>query len=80
MYYAYLIKSKKFKNQHYTGYTTNLKSRLKGHNSGKSPHTNKFRPWKLICYFAFQNKEKTLNFERYLKTESGRAFLKKHFL
>ena len=80
MYYVYIIKSKKFNKQHYVGYATNLKSRLKAHNSGKSIHTNEFKPWKLSCCLVFNNKEKALNFERYLKTGSGRIFLKNRFL
>jgi len=34
----------------------------------------------LIGYFAFKNKYKAYNFEKYLKTGSGRAFLKKRLI
>jgi len=80
MYYVYLIKSKKEVGQHYVGYTTDLKQRIKDHNSGKSVYTNKFRPWVLLCYFAFQDKKIALNFESYLKSGSGKVFPQKHFL
>jgi predicted GIY-YIG superfamily endonuclease len=56
-----------------------LKRRLKDHNNGKSIHTNKFRPWNLRCYIAFDNEEKAKNFENFLKTGNGRIFQKSHF-
>jgi len=57
-----------------------LRKRLKVHNDGGNPHTMKFRPWKLIFYAAFENKERALEFERYLKTHSGKAFTVKHLI
>lgn len=80
MHYVYLIQSIKFPNEHYVGYSEDLQTRIKDHNSGKSTHTNKFKPWKLIAYFAFDDIQTAKDFESYLKTGSGRAFLKKHFL
>ena len=63
----------------YIGITTNITSRLNDHNTGKSIHTNKLKPWKLLTYVAFADKSKAEKFEKYLKTGSGRAFSKKHF-
>ncbi|TSC79170.1 MAG: excinuclease ABC subunit C [Candidatus Peregrinibacteria bacterium Gr01-1014_25] len=48
------------------------------HNSGQSIHTNRFKPWKLMTYVTFDNRQKAESFERYLKSHSGRAFAKKH--
>lgn len=80
MFYVYLIQSINFPREHYVGFSEDLKTRIKDHNVGKSTHTNKFRPWKLIVYFAFKDILTAKDFENYLKTGSGRAFLKKHFL
>ena len=80
MYYIYLIKALNFPDIFYVGYTTNLKQRLETHNSGGSIHTAKYRPWKLITYIAFSEREKAISFERYLKTASGRAFARKRLL
>jgi len=77
MFYVYIIQSKNYSNQFYTGFSENIKNRLKGHNQGKSVYTNKFRPWKLIYFCYFANKKKALNFEKYLKTASGIAFRNK---
>lgn len=79
MYYVYLIKSLKNPNKTYVGYTTNLKSRLKKHNEGGSVYTSDPRPWKLITYIFFTEKDKALEFEKYLKVGSGYAFAKKRF-
>jgi len=56
------------------------KKRLLDHNRGDSPHTARFTPWELIAYFAFREKEKATAFEKYLKSGSGRAFAKRHFI
>jgi putative endonuclease len=47
------------------------------HNSGSSIHTSKFQPWILITYLGFSDKYRALDFERYLKSSSGKAFAKK---
>jgi predicted GIY-YIG superfamily endonuclease len=73
MYYVYIIQSIKYPKRFYTGFTENIDSRLDNHNSGKLFYTNKYRPWKLIYYCAFECKKKALDFERYLKTASGIA-------
>lgn len=79
MNYVYVLKSKLF-NEIYVGHTTDLKQRLKDHNFGKSPHTSKFKPWLVVTYCAFDNAQTAINFEKYLKTGSGRAFIKRHFI
>ncbi len=79
MYYVYILKSL-HTNQIYTGYTTDLQKRHKDHNSGKSIHTNKFRPWKVITSIAFGDRERAVDFERYLKTGSDIAFARRHLI
>ena len=77
MYYVYLLKSVNFKNEVYIGFTADLKKRLKVHNSGGSVHTARCKPWTLHAYFAFHNKTQAIEFEKYLKSYSGRAFAEK---
>jgi predicted GIY-YIG superfamily endonuclease len=62
----------------YVGYTKDLKNRLQEHNSGECVHTAKYKPWKLCTYLYFDNQEKALAFENYLKSGSGRSFAKRH--
>jgi predicted GIY-YIG superfamily endonuclease len=76
-HYVYILASENDPAHHYTGSTENLEERLKAHNSGKVPHTEKYRPWRIETAIAFRSKEKAAAFERYLKSSSGRAFAKK---
>jgi predicted GIY-YIG superfamily endonuclease len=78
VHYVYQIQSVDYPEEFYTGSTDNLKARLDSHNAGRSPHTAKHKPWRLITYHAFANREKALDFEAYLKSGSGRAFTKCH--
>jgi putative endonuclease len=61
------------------GVTDDPMRRLEEHNSGKSIHTNKFKPWKMAVSVGFSEAAKATAFETYLKSGSGRAFAKKHF-
>jgi putative endonuclease len=75
--YVYLLASETFENQRYIGVISDLKQRLAEHNAGKSPHSSKYLPWKLVTYVAFSDGEKADAFERYLKSGSGHAFARK---
>jgi putative endonuclease len=77
MKYVYLLESINFPNESYVGLTDDLRARFSAHNAGHSPHTAKFRPWRLVSYVAFTDEQKAIAFERYLKSGSGRAFAKK---
>jgi putative endonuclease len=77
VYYVYLIESVSAQRERYLGMTTDLKERLQDYNAGKSFHTSKFKPWKLITYIAFTDRAKAEAFERYLKSGSGHAFARK---
>ncbi|MFN0194186.1 MAG: GIY-YIG nuclease family protein [Aestuariivirga sp.] len=80
MFYAYIIRSLAHPDETYVGATADLKQRISDHNDGKSPHTSKFKPWEIECYFAFPDKRRALDFEAYLKTHSGRAFSRKRLM
>ena len=78
-YYVYILRSVKFPGRRYIGFTTDLIHRLNEHNRGKNKSTFKYSPWKIETYIAFDSEIKAKQFERYLKTGSGRAFSKKRF-
>jgi predicted GIY-YIG superfamily endonuclease len=80
MYFVYILRSASYPDQLYTGCTTNLKKRLTDHNCGTTAHTDKYKPWDLVMYLMFQDKEKAANFEKYMKSHSGRAFRDKRLL
>lgn len=77
MYYVYSLKCK---NGYYIGCTDNLKDRFERHQKGQVPATVNRLPIKLDFYFTIENKYKTFEFEKYLKSGSGRVFLNKHLI
>ena len=77
MYYVYLIQS--LKNGYiYTGFTKDLKKRIKEHNNGQTYSIKNLRPFKLIYYEAYLNKDDAIEREKYLKSGWGRKFIKKN--
>ena len=76
--YVYVLHSESNPAHFYTGCTGELRARLTRHNSGRVPHTAKWKPWRIKTYIAFSDSKRATEFERYLKSASGRAFVKKH--
>ncbi len=77
MHYVYILKCKD--GNSYTGCTSDLKERIARHKNGHVPATEKRRPFKLVMYVAIKDRYKAFEFEKYLKSGSGRAFIRKHF-
>ncbi len=77
MYYVYSLNCK---DGYHIGFTDNLKDRLGRHQKGQIPATMKRLPIKLDFYFAIENKYRAFEFEKYLKSGSGRAFIKNHLI
>ena len=73
------IYSLKCKDGYYIGCTNDLKDRFYRHQKSQIPATADRLPVELDFYFAINDKYKAFKFEKYLKSGSGRAFLKKHF-
>jgi len=61
------------------GLTSDIAERLEWHNAGLNEHTARDRPWQVIVSLQFKTAEAAGQFERYLKTGSGRAFATRHF-
>ncbi len=76
MYYVYTLKCAD--GNLYTGCTENIEERLERHSKGYVPATADRLPVSLISYTAINDKYKAFEFEKYLKSGSGRAFFKKH--
>lgn len=64
----------------YVGCTSNIDERLKRHDHKEIRWTKDRLPVTLITYLAFTDKYKAFEFERYLKSGSGRAFSKKRLV
>ena len=74
LHYVHLLESIGDQDRRDVGQTSDLKRRLAEHNAGKSSHTSKFLPWKIVTYMAFSEERKAVEFERYLKSGSGHTF------
>jgi predicted GIY-YIG superfamily endonuclease len=76
--YVYILESELGQEHFYVGLTYDLRDRLRRHNAGEVIHTCRHRPWHIKTAFAFRDRGRASEFERYLKSASGRAFAKKH--
>ncbi|PIW31248.1 MAG: excinuclease ABC subunit C [Rhodobacterales bacterium CG15_BIG_FIL_POST_REV_8_21_14_020_59_13] len=76
MHFVYVLESESGRH-FYVGLTEDVERRLAKHNSGSVPHTAKFRPWVLRTFIAFNERQRAAEFEKYLKSGSGRAFARK---
>ena len=76
---VYVIKSTGSTPHFYVGLTSDTLARLAHHNAGRCSHTARYRPWQLHVTIALPDEQRAIDFERYLKSGSGRAFAKRHF-
>jgi predicted GIY-YIG superfamily endonuclease len=74
MRYVYILQSINFPERFYVGSTNDIARRILEHNQDKSHYSSIYAPWKLKTYTAFTDDKQANDFERYLKTSSGRAF------
>jgi len=79
MVYVYYLQSEFFSTKTYIGFTRNLKQRFSEYNAGKSVYIKDFKPWKMVGFLGFDQEKKALRFEKYLKTNAGRIFLRRYF-
>jgi len=77
---VYVLRSQKYPERLYVGLTEDLENRIKEHNCNESKYSKNYAPWNLETYIVFKNKAQAINFEKYLKSGSGFAFLKKRLL
>ena len=82
MFYVYVLHSDQDAG-FYIGFSSDLKKRLAQHKRGAATATSYRGPWKLIYYEAYVEQADALGRERYLKSGSGRRFLRaqlQHYL
>jgi putative endonuclease len=78
MWIVYILKCSDGK--FYTGCTSDLENRIKRHQGGQVPATQNRLPIALVTYIVFSEKQKAYDFEKYLKTGSGRAVMIKRLV
>jgi predicted GIY-YIG superfamily endonuclease len=76
-FYVHILQSRSSPEHFYVGRTEDLQARLDKYNAGEVSHTAKFRPWQIKTALAFTEPGRAGEFERHLKTASGRTFEKK---
>ena len=69
-HYVYILKTLNgYLNKTYVGYSINVNSRLKKHNSSKGAKATRGYKWKIIYKKRFMSKSKALSFEYLLKKD-----------
>lgn len=77
MFYIYLLECADDKSW-YIGYSADLKQRIERHQMGEGARTtSRKKNWQLIYYEAYKNQQDAKRCERFLKSGSGRNFLKR---
>lgn len=75
MFYTYLLLSLKDK-KFYSGYSSDLRNRLKEHNDGKVFSTKYRRPLQLVYYEACLDEDDAKRREHYFKSGKGKKYFK----
>ncbi|MDX5479114.1 MAG: GIY-YIG nuclease family protein [Cyclobacteriaceae bacterium] len=74
MFFVYAISST-VRKYIYVGLTSDIDERFHRHNSGYEKTTKPYRPYKLIYSKTFITRAEAREFEKYLKSTSGKRFL-----
>ena len=78
-WHVYIIRSLKT-DFTYIGSTNNVQRRLAEHNEGIVQSTKAFRPFEVVAYVTVMSESRARSLERYFKTGSGKAVLRKRIL
>ena len=75
MHYVYVIQNARVPEEFYIGFTSDLRQRMRQHNSGLNAST-RGREWRLVYYEAYRSKRSAMRRERMLKHDGRvRRFL-----
>ncbi len=80
MYTVYILRSINHPERLYIGLTTDLEKRLESHNADTATYSKRYSPWELEASISIKDKKVAEDLEKYLKTGSGFAFMKKRLL
>ncbi len=75
MHYIYVLRSQR-SGRWYTGYSADIRKRLRRHNERRSVATRNQVPYELLYYEACQNRVDAKHREIYLKSGMGKRYLK----
>ena len=74
-FYVYVLLSTR-DNEMYTGYTADLKNRMRCHEDGLVSSTKNRRPLNLIYFEGCINQQDATRREKYLKSGNGKIYLR----
>ena len=74
-FYVYVLQSQKDK-YFYTGYTKDIRRRVKQHNNGEVISTKLRIPFELVYWEGSLNQQDATRREKYLKTAWGKRYIK----
>jgi putative endonuclease len=75
LWYVYAIRSL-VRSYIYVGLTSNIEDRVARHNGGRERTTRAYRPFELLWIEEFETRVDARKQEKYLKSGSGKEFLK----
>ena len=80
MFYVYLLENQNDKSW-YIGFTADLEKRVLEHQNGSGARITRIKKdWELIYCEGYLNKDDAMGREKFLKSGSGRKYLKKQLL
>ena len=75
-YYLYILKSE-VKDTYYIGSSDDPVGRLSYHNSEHKGHTQRFRPWILVCQLQFETRREAMQAERKVKSWKSKRMIRR---
>jgi predicted GIY-YIG superfamily endonuclease len=78
--FVYILRSVNNPEQRYIGLAADVPGRLRAHNAGQNRSTARWKPWTVDVCIEFGTEQMAVRFEKYLKSGSGHAFAKRHFI
>jgi predicted GIY-YIG superfamily endonuclease len=77
--FVYLLRSQ-VSGGPYVGLSSDVPRRLAAHNAGQNRSTSRQKPWEVVVSIEFRTEPAAARFERYLKSGSGWAFVRRRLL
>ena len=77
LHYLYILQSE-VNGRYYIGITSDVKNRLRRHNTGKTKSTKAYIPWSLMCEVKFPTRQDAAGIERMLKNSKSRRVIEKY--
>jgi len=73
-FYTYILQSE-LNGRFYIGYCSDLEARLLKHNTGATPSTKPYRPWKMIYFEEYSTKKEAMDRESEIKSMKSRIYI-----